>query len=68
MCIIDIRVGPAGCPARPPTDPDVNNSLIRFLGSRSADTTPAHNCAALQAPQSGWRILGLGSGNFAHNL
>ena len=27
------RVEAAGYPAAPPTDPDVNNSLIRFLGS-----------------------------------
>ena len=31
--IVAFRVGAAGYPAAPPTDPDVNNSLIRFLGS-----------------------------------
>ena len=52
---VRFRVGAAGYPAAPPTDPDVNNSLIRFLGSTpdtGTDTkqaTPrlAHNCAAL---------------------
>ena len=31
--IVGFRVEAAGYPAAPPTDPDVNNSLIRFLGS-----------------------------------
>ncbi len=30
---VRFRVGAAGYPAAPPTDPDVSNSLIRFLGS-----------------------------------
>jgi hypothetical protein len=38
-----------GCPAAPPTDPDVTNSVIRFLGNQSLGTTLAHNFAALQA-------------------
>ena len=32
----------------PPTDPDVKNSLIRFLGSRT-QTRPAHDYAAPEA-------------------
>ena len=39
----------SGYPASPPTDPDVSDSLIRFLGSRSPGTAPAHNFAAPQA-------------------
>ncbi len=33
VLFVGFRVGAAGYPAAPPTDPDVNNSLIRFLGS-----------------------------------
>jgi hypothetical protein len=35
-------------PAATPTDPDVTNSVIRFLGNQSLGTTLAHNFAALQ--------------------
>ena len=38
-----------GYPAGPPTDPDVKDYLIRFLGDQSLGTTLAHNFAALQA-------------------
>ena len=31
-----------------PTDPDVSNLLIRFLGNQSIGTTLAHNFAALE--------------------
>jgi hypothetical protein len=37
----------SGYPTGPPTDPDVRNSRIRFLGSQSFGTTLAHHCAAL---------------------
>ncbi len=33
VLFVGFRVGAAGYPAAPPTDPDVNNSLIRVLGS-----------------------------------
>src|SRR5439155_9955043 len=36
-----------GYPTGPPTDPDVRNERIRFLGSQSCGTTLAHHCAAL---------------------
>src|SRR5256885_1910072 len=36
-----------GYPPGPPTDPDVRNELIRFLGSQSPSTTLVHHCAAL---------------------
>ena len=32
-----------------PTDPDVTNSVIRFLGNQSFNTTLTHNFATLQA-------------------
>ena len=35
---VHFRVEPAGYPAGPPTDPDVTNSVIRFLGDRSVNT------------------------------
>ena len=38
----------SGYPASPPTDPDVSNLLIRFLGNQSIGTTLAHNFAALE--------------------
>src|SRR5207249_9337957 len=37
----------SGYPTGPPTDPDVRNERIRFLGSQSCGTTLAHHCAAL---------------------
>jgi len=37
-----------GHPIAPPTDPDVTDSVIRFLGNQSVGTTLAHNFAALQ--------------------
>jgi len=39
-----------GYPTGPPTDPDVRDERIRFLGSQSIGTTLAHHCAALQSP------------------
>src|SRR5213080_2426802 len=36
-----------GYPTGPPTDPDVRNERIRFLGHQSGGTTLAHHCAAL---------------------
>src|SRR2546428_4155952 len=36
-----------GYPPGPPTDPDVSDSLIRFLGGQSPSTTLVHHCAAL---------------------
>ena len=35
---VHFRVEAAGYPAAPPTDPDVTNSVIRFLGNRSVNT------------------------------
>lgn len=36
-------------PGAPPTDPDVRDYLIRFLGNQSLGTALAYNFAALQA-------------------
>jgi hypothetical protein len=33
----------------PPTDPDVTNSVIRFLGNQSINTALTHNFATPQA-------------------
>jgi len=48
------RVEAAGYPAAPPTDPDVNNSLIRFLGS-----TPSYPSRFPNRRLPVWRITGL---------
>ncbi|MES9899403.1 MAG: A24 family peptidase [Sedimenticola sp.] len=32
----------------PPTDPDVTNSVIRFLGNQRGNTPPMHNFTTLQ--------------------
>ena len=47
--MFSFRVESAGCPANPPTDPDVKISLIRFLGYQYIDTILTHNLATLQA-------------------
>src|SRR6266545_6787592 len=44
---------PGGCPTRPPTDPDVRNSRIRFLGKRSLGTAPL---SQLHYPACGFRL------------
>jgi len=38
----------SGYPTNLPTDPDVNNSLIRFFGDQSIGKALAHNFATLQ--------------------
>ena len=45
---VHFRVEAAGYPAAPPTDPYVINSVIRFLGNQSGDTTLTHDFATLQ--------------------
>ena len=47
---VHFRVEAAGYPAAPPTDPYVINSVIRFLGNQSGDTTLTHDFATLQTP------------------
>ena len=42
-----------GYPTGPPTDPDVPDSGIRFLGSQSLSTTLTQNLTALQTPSDG---------------
>ena len=54
-----------GYPTGPPTDPDVRNARIRFLGSQSVGTTLAHHFAALQTTQMVWTILGVGNTSIA---
>jgi hypothetical protein len=54
--------GPSSYPSRPATDPDVSNSLNRFLGNQSLGTALAHNFAALQARSDGVDDPGLGKG------
>jgi len=49
-----------GYPPGPPTDPDVSDSLIRFLGSQSFGMPLAHHYAALHGRQMLWTILGVG--------
>ena len=45
MAMLPGRAG--GYPPGPPTDPDVSNERIRFLGSQSPSTTLVHHCATL---------------------
>jgi hypothetical protein len=60
-----------GYPAAPPTDPDVQNSRIRFLSipavctvriTSQFDDRLAHNFAAHRLFQIAWVILGVGNG------
>ena len=43
-----------------PTDPDVRDERIRFLGSQSVGMPLAHHCATLHDRQMLWTILGMG--------
>src|SRR5436309_4998199 len=52
----------------PPTDPDVRNERIRFLGSQSVGTTLAHHCAARQTTQMLWTIWGVGKTSIASSF
>ncbi len=57
-----------GRPTGPPTDPDVNDLLIRFVGDQSLGTTLPHDFAALRTRrQMPWTILGLGKGKTSSN-
>jgi hypothetical protein len=58
---VGFRVEPVVTHPAPPTDPDVSNALIRFLGSQSPSMTLVHHFAALHAYQMLWTILGVGS-------
>jgi hypothetical protein len=49
-----------GYPPGPPTDPDVRDELIRFLGSPSPRLTLVHHCATLHGHEMVWTILGVG--------
>jgi hypothetical protein len=57
---VGFRVEPMVTHPAPPTDPDVRNELIRFLGNQSVGTTLAHHFTALQTTQMLWTILGVG--------
>jgi len=43
-----------------PTDPDVRDERIQFLGSQSVGMPLAHPCAALHGRQRLWTLLGVG--------
>jgi hypothetical protein len=51
-----------------PTDPDVRDERIRFLGSQSVGMPLAHHCAALHGRQMLWTLLGVGRPDVASSF
>ena len=57
------------------TDPDVTNSVIRFLGHQERNSTPDTSLRYPASDQTAWMILGVGKGcassnalNFSHGI